>query len=249
MNYDLLIDLHKNNPRQGPGSEEMSLKALSFIDITNKTNLQIADIGCGTGAQTMTLAQHTQGQITAVDLSAVFLEKLHIRAQEKSLSDRIRPLERSMDDLPFEEASLDIIWSEGAIYILGFEKGVQYWSRFLKPGGYLAVSEISWLTTSRPPQLEDYWIKAYPEIGMVSDKIKVLERNGFTPVAHFILPPVCWTEHYYEPIRQGFSSFLERQQESEEALELVEGEREEMAFYEKYQSYYSYGFYIARKWG
>jgi ubiquinone/menaquinone biosynthesis C-methylase UbiE len=99
---------------------------------------KIADIGCGTGAQTMALAQHTKGHITAVDLFPVFLEKLNERAQEKGLSDRITTLARSMEDLPFEGEALDIIWSEGAIYIMGFEKGVRDWKRFLKPGGYLA---------------------------------------------------------------------------------------------------------------
>jgi ubiquinone/menaquinone biosynthesis C-methylase UbiE len=246
-NFDLLIDLHQNNPRQGPGSDGMTQKALSFIDLADQPNLQIADIGCGTGAQTMALAQHTKGHITAVDLFPIFLEKLNERAQEKGLSDRITTLARSMEDLPFEGEALDIIWSEGAIYIMGFEKGVRDWKRFLKPGGYLAVSEISWLTSSRPAELEDYWNKEYPEIGTVSEKIRVLEANGYTPVAHFILPPECWIDYYYQPIRQGIPAFLERHAHSEAARQLVEGEQEEMAFYEKYQPYYSYGFYIARK--
>jgi SAM-dependent methyltransferase len=245
--FDLLIDLHQNNLRQGPGSDAMTQKALSFIDIADQPNLQMADIGCGTGAQTLTLAQHTKGHITAVDLFPGFLEKLNERAEEKDLSNRITTLARSMEDLPFEEGSLDIIWSEGAVYIMGFEKGVQDWKRFLKPGGYLAVSEISWLTAARPAELEAFWNKEYPEVGTVSEKIRVLETNGYTPVAHFILPPECWIDHYYQPIRQDIPAFLERHAHSEAARQLVEGEQEERAFYEKYQQYYSYGFYIARK--
>lgn len=244
---DLLIDLHKDQPRQGPGSDAMTQKALSFIDLAHQPNLQIADIGCGTGAQTISLARHTHSHITAVDLFPVFLEKLVERATENGLNDRITTLTRSMDDLPFEESSFDIIWSEGAVYIMGFEKGVQYWKHFLKPSGYLAVSEISWITASRPAELEAFWKKEYPEIGTVSEKIQVLERNGYSPVAHFVLPAECWVDHYYGPIKQGILSFLERQAHSEDARRLVEGEQEEMAFYEKYQEYYSYGFYIARK--
>lgn len=245
--FDLLIDLHQNNLRQGPGSDAMTQKALSFIDLADKPNLKIADIGCGTGAQTLTLAQHTQGQITAVDLFPVFLEKLNERVQEKGLSDRITTLARSMDELSFEEETFDLLWSEGAIYIMGFEKGVRDWKRFLKPGGYLAVSEISWITASRPAELEAYWKKEYPEIGRVSEKIRVLETNGYTPAAHFTLPPECWVDHYYQPIREGIPAFLKRHTHSQQARQLVEGEQEEMAFYEKYQEYYSYGFYVAKK--
>ena len=41
--------------RQGPGSPEVTLKALSFVDGLTDEYL-IADIGCGTGGQTMVLA-------------------------------------------------------------------------------------------------------------------------------------------------------------------------------------------------
>jgi hypothetical protein len=95
--------------------------------------------------------------------------------------------------------------------------------------------------------LEAFWNKEYPEVGTVSEKIRVLEANGYTPVAHFILPPECWIDHYYQPVKQGIPAFLERHAHSEPARQLVEGEQEERAFYEKYQPYYSYGFYIARK--
>jgi hypothetical protein len=37
---------------------------------------------------------------------------------------------------------------------MGFEQGVAYWKRFLKPGGILAVSEITWLTATRPKAIE-----------------------------------------------------------------------------------------------
>jgi len=43
----LLCELHAEMERQGPGSPEMTIKALSFLDNLNK-NLQVADLGCGT---------------------------------------------------------------------------------------------------------------------------------------------------------------------------------------------------------
>lgn len=59
MNYELLIDLHKMNKRQGPGSDAQTLKALQLSGLMTSTqSMQIADIGCGTGASTLVLAEN-----------------------------------------------------------------------------------------------------------------------------------------------------------------------------------------------
>lgn len=66
FDFNFICDFFLNTERQGPGSPEVTLKALSFID--NLTdNSHIADIGCGTGGQTMVLAQHAPGHITGID--------------------------------------------------------------------------------------------------------------------------------------------------------------------------------------
>lgn len=106
---ELLIDLHINAERQGPGSNEDTLKALSFIDLDKNRPLKIADIGCGTGSQTITLAQNIAGTITAVDLFPEFLEELEKLAKSLSLTDKITTLQKSMDELPFEKEEYDII--------------------------------------------------------------------------------------------------------------------------------------------
>ena len=46
-----------------------------------------------------------------------------------------------MDNLPFQNEELDLIWSEGAIYNIGFERGMNEWNKYLKKGGFIAVSE------------------------------------------------------------------------------------------------------------
>lgn len=243
----LLIDLHKAGERQGPGSSEITRKALKLLEIPDGKELRIADIGCGTGGQTITLAQHTQGHITAVDLFPDFLKKLEQKAEELGLKDRISTRSQSMEELDFGEEELDLIWSEGAIYIMGFEEGISNWRKFLKPGGFLAVSEVSWLTHSRPAEIEEYWNENYAEIDTISAKIKILEENGFSPVAHFILPPDCWLENYYHPLQKEFEAFLQRHPDSAAARRIVEDEKKEIEIYEKYKDYYSYGFFLAKK--
>ena len=63
IDVNLICEFFLNVERQGPGSPDVTLKALSFVDNLTDKSL-IADLGCGTGGQTMTLARHTTGHIT-----------------------------------------------------------------------------------------------------------------------------------------------------------------------------------------
>lgn len=112
------------------------------------------------------------GQITAVDLFHEFLDELNEKSQKLGLKEKIKTLEKSMDELPFKNEEFDIIWEEGAIYNIVFENGVKNWKDFLKSGGYLAVSEITWITNFRPKEIEDFWTQEYPEIDTASKKSK-----------------------------------------------------------------------------
>lgn len=244
---ELIIDLHKNSERLGPGSERETLKALDFISPPKDRILKIADIGCGSGGQTITLAQQLNGQITAVDLFSEFLEELNKKSKKLGLTDKIITLAKSMDDLPFKSQELDIIWSEGAIYNIGFENGVKIWKEYLKSGGYLAVSEMTWLTTSRPIEINKFWMQEYPEIDTASAKIKVLEENDLTLEGYFNISQQSWLNNYYKPLEEKFEEFLIRNKNSELANKVVEDYKAEIDLYKKFSNHYGYGFYIARK--
>lgn len=245
--YRLLIDLHKQANRQGPGGDAETDKALSLAMIDRAKPLRVADIGCGTGASTLLLARLLNAQITAVDFLQDFLEVLERRAKSLGLAEKISPICCSMDSLPFKDEEFDLIFSEGAIYNMGFRRGVLEWNRFLKVGGMLIVSEITWLTSERPLELHAYWSNEYPEVDMASSKISVLEQCGYSPVGYFALPEHCWLENYYLPMQRSFPDFLDRNANSKEAQAIVEAEKREIELYEKYKAHYSYGVYVARK--
>jgi ubiquinone/menaquinone biosynthesis C-methylase UbiE len=244
---ELLIDLHRKNKRQGPGSDSDTLKALSFIQIEKGKNYKIADIGCGSGSQTISIAKAINGEIIAVDLFSEFLNTLEQNAKAEGLGSKITTLKASMEELPFKNEEFDIIWSEGAIYNMGFENGIKNWEKFLKKGGYMALSEITWLTYERPSEIEKHWNNEYPEISTASHKIKLLEENGFSFVGYFYLPQSSWIDSYYEPIENSFNSFLKKHNNSEIAKNIVEGEKKEIYLYKKYKDYIGYGFYIVKK--
>lgn len=243
----LLIDLHKDAARQGPGGEAETLMAIVLSGLATGKSLTIADIGCGTGAATLVLARHLDARITAVDFIAEFLAKLEATARRSAVADRITTVRASMEALPFADAELDAIWSEGAIYNMGFEAGVAAWRRYLKPGGILAVSELTWLTSERPAELQAHLEHEYSQVDTASAKLAILEKHGFSPLGYFVLPERCWLDNYYRPMKRRFASFLAAQADADNARAIVESEKREMALYERFKTFFGYGYYIARK--
>lgn len=241
----LLVDLHIDGERQGPGSDEATRLAIRLAGLEGASGLRIADIGCGTGASTLVLAHDLDAHITAVDFLPPFLARLEATARDNGVADRIDILAASMDELDFADGSLDVIWSEGAIYNIGFDHGVQSWRRFLRPGGVIAVSELTWLTDERPAELDEHWNAEYPEVATASAKLAVLEAAGYTPIGYFSLPESCWLDQYYRPTQARFAAFLDRHDSSDAANEIVGAERHEIDLYERHSHHVSYGFYIA----
>ena len=119
----LLIDLHRDALRQGPGGDQQTRLAIEMSGLRGRTDLHIADLGCGTGASTLVLARELDATITAVDFIPEFITELGIRAQQAGLEAFIRPWSGAMESLTFPESSLDAIWAEGSIYNMGFTAG------------------------------------------------------------------------------------------------------------------------------
>ena len=207
----------------------------------------IADLGCGCGSQTIQLALHTQAKVKALDLFPLFIDKLMVRCRKAGVSDRVEAIEGDMCNLPFEKASLDVIWSEGAIYNIGFKRGITEWREYLKPDGWLAVSEASWLTDSRPSEIEDFWNEAYPEIDTIANKVQQLHDAGYRDIRTFVLPTECWTDNFYQPQKEAQRLFLERYPDNKTAAELVANQRHEAELYSRYSDYCGYVFYVARR--
>ena len=246
FDFDLICEYFSSLERQGPGSPEATIKALSFIDnLTRKSH--IADLGCGTGGQTMVLAQHAPGHITGIDLFPAFIDLFNLNAGKQNLQDRVKGVVGSMHNLTFQNEELDLIWSEGSIYNIGYKQGLNEWRKFLKTGGYIAVSEASWFTEERPAEIDEFWMDAYPEIDTIPNKVDQMQKAGYIPVASFILPDICWTEHFYVPQVKAEEIFLKKHAGNKVAEEFIANCRHEALLYSRYKEYYGYVFYIGKK--
>src|ERR1022692_2780021 len=142
--------------KQGAGSVASTLKALSSLPSLPADAL-IADIGCGSGASTLPLADATVCKIHAFDLHRPFIDLLEKKLELRNLRGRVTPVVADMNELPLSMGSVDLIWSEGAIYIIGFDHGLDLWKRFLKPEGWIAISELSWLNAHPSEKAKSFW--------------------------------------------------------------------------------------------
>lgn len=247
-NFDInmICDYFSTMERQGPGSDEMTLKALSFIKPLT-TESKVADIGCGTGKQTLTLGRNIPSKILGIDLFQKFIDILNQNSKDQGLDQKVKGVVGNMEQLPFDEGEYDLLWCEGAIYNIGFKRGIQEWHKYLKKGGYIAVTEASWFTIERPQEIDQFWMDAYPEIDTISNKIHQMEEAGYIPISTFVLPENCWIEHFYELQINARELFLENHKGNPTAEALAANEKHEYELYQKYKSYYGYVFYIGQK--
>jgi len=242
---DLCIETHVGLERQGPGSPEMTIKALSFIENFNEIS-RVADMGCGTGGQTMVLAQKINGSITGVDICPDLIDVLNDNAKKQNLQ-RVNGIVGSIEELSFPKEEFDLIWSEGVIDVIGFEKGLTYWNSFLKIGGYIAVTCPSWLTDERPGEIDKFWSDAGSGLETVGYNISIMQKSGYGFVAAFALPEKCWTDNYFRPREEAEKAILVKYAENKSVEEYVESSKYEVELYSKYKQNYGYVFYIGKK--
>ncbi len=239
----IFFELHQDLPREGPGDNESTRRALALIPGLPARPM-ILDVGCGPGMQTLELARQTGGQIVAVDTHQPFLNKLEQSARQSGYQEQITTRNVSMVSLDFEPASFDLIWSEGAIYIMGFEQGLRLWRKFLKPGGCIAVTEISWIRPEPPAELAAYWNREYPAMHSTQENLASLAACGYRSLGHFVLPETSWWENYYNPLAQRLARLRAKYAGDPEANQLLDANQLEMEFYRKYSAWYGYVFYV-----
>lgn len=239
-------ELYGSMPRQGPGDNASTRRALALISrLPDK--LVILDVGCGKGMQTLELARITTGKIFAVDNYQPFLDALNKRALSAGAAGRITSVNASMDNLPFGNDCFDVIWSEGAIFVMGFEHGLRYWRNFLRPGGYIAVTETTWFRDDLPVLVKDYWQEVYPFVNRVQDNLNIIESCGFINIGHFALSPSAWWADYYQPLLAELVNFRAKYAGNNEVLAIAEEAEREIGMHRQYADYYGYVFYVMKK--
>jgi len=236
-----LIELHRGLDRQGPGDANFALDLLRILPGL-PARPRIADLGCGSGAGALLLTAHFRSQVKAVDSATVFIAELEARAKRAGLEHLITPVLADMGRLDWPAASIDLLWSEGAAYNLGFERALCVWRPLLADSGIAVVSELSWFLDDVPEPPRAFWHAAYPGMGSEAENIRRAVRAGFDVLATRRLPTRLWWTNYYDPLRER----IERLQALPASRAVIHDTEQEMALFEQFSDSYGYAFYVLR---
>ena len=240
---EAFFEVHCDLPREGPGDNECTRKAyLMLRDLPEKP--RILDVGCGPGMQTLQLAKLTSGEITALDFHSPYLEQVTKKAEEEGVVDKIKLTKGDMFKLDFSNGSFDVIWSEGAIYIVGFEKALIEWKRLLSAKGYLVASHVAWLKPDPPQDAKQFWQNNYPSIKTIQENLQIAKDSGYKIMNYYTLPKESWFKNYYNLIEAKLPNLRTKYKNDEKTLSYLSLEQFEIDLFRRYSDYYGYVFFI-----
>jgi len=245
MTKEIFFEIHQGFPREGPGRDRYTRQAFRMLPVLK--NPAILDIGCGPGGPTLELARLSQGDIVGLDIHQPYLDRLDRAIEEAGLSDRIRTINGSMFDMAFPGESFDVVWAEGSIFLIGFEKGLKEWRQFIKPRGFLVVHDVVWLREDPPKEVYDYWKAAYPGISTVPEYLGLLSRCAYDAIGHFTLPEDAWWHDYYGPLEKRIQGLREKYVGEPAILGMLDEEQLEIDMFRKYNQWYGSVFFVMQK--
>ena len=222
MNRDEWFQVSKDQIRKG----FLKYTRKAFQTLPRLDNPRILDIGCGSGFPTLELAKLSQGDVTGIDIDQPALDIFAKAIQAEGLTDRVRAIHCSMLDMDFADESFDIIWSEGSIFAVGFEKGLQEWKQLLKPGGFMVVHD---------------------EQGDVTAKLKKISRCGYELLDYFLLSTETWHTEYFAPLEKLVREYLAQHKGNKRMPEAFHQARMELDMFKKEPKRNSSVYFVMKK--
>ncbi|WP_299322247.1 class I SAM-dependent methyltransferase [Parasphingopyxis sp.] len=245
--WDILFDIHADLPRQGPGDDESTLRALTQCEGLPAAPA-ILDIGCGPGMQTLALARaRPEAHIAAIDFHQPYLDDLDGRADAAGCADRIVTQRADMADLPFAHGTFDLIWSEGAAYSMGVDAALAAWKPLLREGGYLTFTELVWLADEPPETAAAFFAEEYPAMRHDDAVADAVEAAGYALIDRFVLPDAAWWTHYYTPLSERLALLDRKYADDAEALGVIATSKREIEMRRRFGTAYGYEFFVARE--
>jgi SAM-dependent methyltransferase len=209
----------------------------------------VLDLGCGSGGQTLLLAELTAGPITALDCHGPFIERLNAAVAARGWSGRVQARRGDMAAPGLPAESLDLVWSEGALYSIGLRKALQVCHGLLRPGGYLAFTDAVWRLENPPEEVRASFDLDYPTMGGLADDLAAIRECGFELAGHFTLPDEAWWDDFYTPMEARIAELRGRYGGDAEAQGILDQLAAEPEMHRRHADCYAYEFFVGRRPG
>jgi len=129
------------------GSMEATRELISLCHIAS--GQYVLDVGCGVGATPSYLAKSVGCRVVGVDLLEKMVEQSRARAESEGVADRVELRVADARSLPFEDNLFDAVICESVlVFFENKQEAMSEYVRVAKPGGYVGMTEMTWL---QPP--------------------------------------------------------------------------------------------------
>jgi ubiquinone/menaquinone biosynthesis C-methylase UbiE len=216
------LQAYKDHLREG--LLKYTRKAFQMLPQMDKP--RILDMGCGSGIPTLELARLSQGEVIGIDIDRPALDRFRTKIKEAGLTNRVQAVNRSILNTDFPGESFDIIWAEGSIDVIGFEKGLNEWRRLLKTGGFLVVHD---------------------DLGDLIEKRRQISQSGYELTDHFTLSDDIWWNEYYAPLEEKLNEVRAKHTSAQESITVLDNDQREIDTFKRDPKRYRSVFFIMRK--
>ncbi len=245
--FRVFMEMQLKLSRNAPGNDAITRAMFESLEGLGQEP-EMLFMGCGQGNDVLELLRCSKGRATAVDMMKPFITKLEAKAEEAGISEeRLRTICSEFDALDLPEGIFDLLWSEGAIYIKGFEQGLKDWGKYLKPGGLAVVSEATWLTDTPSAEARLFWKEGYPTMGTVEENAERAKRAGFELLSTRVLPEEDWWTEYYQPLIPHLAEARKTYAGDAGVQAMLDENETEIRLYERHAADYGYVFFVLRK--
>jgi trans-aconitate methyltransferase len=240
--YDPVGLLFSGMEKLGPGSDADTLHMVGLLP--KRQFSLVVDAGCGTGRQTLALVKELGVLVHAIDSYQPFLNDLVYRARAAQVDRLVEVRCMDMQGIPQTFREIDLLWSEGAAYNIGFPNALTTWAPAMAPRGLVVVSELSWLQVQAPVEVREFFRSGYPDMRSVEGNIAVAKNAGYEVLATHTLPRDAWVDNYYDILRPRAIALLDHPDAAvrDFAAETVR----EIKVFDRSEGSYGYVFYALR---
>ena len=227
-----------------PGNDASTLRALDAVPGRDAVR-QVLDLGAGHGRTTFALAQALpDARITAVEIHPPFVERITDRAREAGLADRVRAICGDMEKIDVAQGSIDLVWAEGSIYLVGVERALATWRPWLRPGGCVAFSDFVRWTGDLSKEARAFWAVEYPDMASEAAIRSRAEDALYRVLSDFRIPKEAH-DAYYVPLEARVAELAGRADAA--VMRMLEDIRTEIDMVRRFSDEAGYTFFVLQR--